>query len=346
MSQQQESVTSSSSQDDTTPPSTSSLPSNQQYNRRPRMEPQISPQEKQHAIQLLAQKIQSISEPSIIVLAGSGLSVASGIPDFRSPGIGIFVNGSLDKYNLPDPTAIFEKNYFMENPKPFYELRREMFMKEYMPTKSHYFLKLLQDKNKLMRLFTQNIDGLERKCGISKDLVVHCHGTFETYHCVKCKKEYSRKEVNEKLMTTTEQDTVPVPFCDACGQVLKPDIVMYGEDLPEEFGKCVFSDLKKHKNCQLFMVIGTSLQVYPVALIPNYAPQGTMRVLINRERCGAFYNMQSAVREMDGVKNHHLDLYLGGQEDTIDSYIEQLVKELGWEEELQQLVEQGPPTEL
>ena len=307
--------------------------------RKERQEPVISEEERTRAIQLMAEKINNISEPTIIVLTGAGTSTASGINDFRSPGTGLFVNGSLDKYNLADPTSLFEINFFKENPVPFFERTRDFVTRGYKPSKTHYFLKLLQDKNKLMRLYTQNIDGLEMKSGVSKDLLVNCHGMYDTAHCMGCKKEYSLQFLIDQM---GNEETVGIPHCTSCGQVVKPDIVLYGEDLPDKFGECVFQDLKKHKNCQLFIIIGTSLQVYPVALIPNYAPNGTMRVLINRERCGAFYNMQSAIREVDGDKNLHLDLYLGGKEETIDGHIEQLVKELGWENELNELIDNGP----
>ncbi|EFC39772.1 silent information regulator family protein [Naegleria gruberi] len=309
-----------------------------------RVEPTISDEERLDAVKLLAQQINNISDASIIVLTGAGLSTSCGIPDFRTPGKGLFVNGSLDKYEVKDPTSIFEIGYFKENPIPFFERMKNFIATEYKPSKTHFFIKLLQDKNKLMRLYTQNIDGLERKSGVSDELLVHCHGKLHTSHCMHCKKQFTLQYLRDQ-MTSESEEEVQIPKCNVCGNIVKTDVVLYGEDLPDKFGECVFQDLKKHKNCKLFIVIGTSLQVYPVALLPEYAPHGTMRVLINRDRCGGFYNIQSAIRECD-VKNNHLDLYLGGADQTIDGCVELLVRELGWEDELKELMENSTLVDL
>ena len=123
---------------------------------------------------------------SIVVMAGAGLSTASGIPDFRSPNTGIYAN--LQKYNLPYPEAIFEIDYFKwvtatdyskhliiglltllisrSNPRPFNTWAKEFYPgANYLPNTAHYLLKVLQDKEKLSKYFTQNIDGLERLAG-------------------------------------------------------------------------------------------------------------------------------------------------------------------------------------
>jgi NAD-dependent SIR2 family protein deacetylase len=89
----------------------------------------------------------------------AGISVSAGIPDFRSPGTGLYDN--LAKYNLPEPTAVFDINYFRENPAPFYQLAKELFPGQYKPTPTHLFIRLLHDKGLLRRCFTQNIDSLE-----------------------------------------------------------------------------------------------------------------------------------------------------------------------------------------
>lgn len=117
------------------------------------------------------------------------LIVAAGIPDFRSPGSGLYHN--LQKYKLPHPQAIFELDFFIENPKPFFELAKELFPGSFKPTISHYFIRLLLEKKILLRHYSQNIDTLERVAGIPEDRIVEAHGTFYTGHCLKCRKEYS-----------------------------------------------------------------------------------------------------------------------------------------------------------
>jgi len=104
------------------------------------------------------------SAENIIVAAGAGISVASGIPDFRSPTTGLYAN--LQKYDLPHPEAIFEIEFFRNNPQPFYTLSKELYDPSYKPTKTHYFIKLLHDKGVLRRCYTQNIDSLESKAGV------------------------------------------------------------------------------------------------------------------------------------------------------------------------------------
>ena len=113
---------------------------------------------------LAAEKIEQASR--ILVMTGAGLSTPSGIPDFRTPGSGIYDN--LQKYtDLPYPEAIFDIRYFEQNPKPFYTWAKEFFPGvHYKPNDGHYFISALEKHSKLLRLFTQNIDGLERLTGI------------------------------------------------------------------------------------------------------------------------------------------------------------------------------------
>ncbi|MEJ1273666.1 sirtuin 3 [Cricetulus griseus] len=96
----------------------------------------------------------------VVVMVGAGISTPSGIPDFRSPGSGLYSN--LQQYDIPYPEAIFELGFFFHNPKPFFTLAKELYPGHYRPNVTHYFLRLLHDKELLLRLYTQNIDGLER----------------------------------------------------------------------------------------------------------------------------------------------------------------------------------------
>ena len=102
------------------------------------------------------------------------MSVAAGIPDFRTPGTGLYDN--LAKYNLPEPTAVFDMAFFRENPKPFFDLSKELFPGRFVPTKTHYFLRLLCDKGLVHRVYTQNIDTLERIAGKNTVCVWLCWG--------------------------------------------------------------------------------------------------------------------------------------------------------------------------
>eukprot|EP00611_Tribonema_gayanum_P010618 TRINITY_DN2069_c0_g1_i3.p1 TRINITY_DN2069_c0_g1~~TRINITY_DN2069_c0_g1_i3.p1 ORF type:complete len:263 (+),score=115.49 TRINITY_DN2069_c0_g1_i3:670-1458(+) len=101
---------------------------------------------------------------NVIVLTGAGISVACGIPDFRSEN-GLY--SMLGEYQLPSPQAMFDIAYFRTNPAPFFKFARELLPGSYTPSATHRFIKALQDRGKLLRNYTQNIDGLEREAGVS-----------------------------------------------------------------------------------------------------------------------------------------------------------------------------------
>lgn len=110
-------------------------------------------------LQDICGKLKQGSIKNVIVMVGAGLSVAAGIPDFRTPGTGLYDN--LQKYNLPSPESIFTLSFFRENPQPFVTLAKELYPGEYKATKGHEFIQLLNKKNALRRCYSQNIDGLE-----------------------------------------------------------------------------------------------------------------------------------------------------------------------------------------
>ncbi|KAM3829911.1 NAD-dependent protein deacetylase sirtuin-2 [Vipera latastei] len=135
---------------------------------------------------------------NIICMVGAGISTSAGIPDFRSPGTGLYAN--LQQYNLPYPEAIFEIGYFKQNPEPFFTLARELYPGQFKPTVCHYFIRLLKDKGLLLRCYTQNIDTLERVAGLDPEHLVEAHGTFYTSHCISstCRKSYSLEWMKEQ----------------------------------------------------------------------------------------------------------------------------------------------------
>jgi NAD-dependent histone deacetylase SIR2 len=110
---------------------------------------------------------------------GAGISTSAGIPDFRSPDTGLYAN--LARLNLPFAEAVFDISYFRNNPLPFYTLAQELYPGKYRPTITHSFINLLHKKGLLLKLFTQNIDCLEREAGVPGDLIVEAHGSFATY---------------------------------------------------------------------------------------------------------------------------------------------------------------------
>ncbi|NXG40493.1 SIR2 deacetylase, partial [Dromaius novaehollandiae] len=135
--------------------------------------------------------MQSEKCRNVVCMVGAGISTSAGIPDFRSPGTGLYAN--LQSYNLPYPEAIFEINFFKQHPEPFFALAKELYPGQFKPTVCHYFMRLLKEKGLLLRCYTQNIDTLERVAGLEPDELVEAHGTFFTSHCLRssCRQQYS-----------------------------------------------------------------------------------------------------------------------------------------------------------
>jgi NAD-dependent SIR2 family protein deacetylase len=106
----------------------------------------------------------------ILVMTGAGISVSAGIPDFRSPGTGVYDN--LKEYDLPTPECLFTIDFFVKNPKPFYTFAQNFDLTKFDPTPTHYFVKMLQDKGLLYKCMTQNIDNLEEKTQMDMKTVI------------------------------------------------------------------------------------------------------------------------------------------------------------------------------
>ncbi|XP_034501793.1 NAD-dependent protein deacetylase sirtuin-3, mitochondrial isoform X5 [Ailuropoda melanoleuca] len=141
----------------------------------------------------IAELIQARACQRVVVMVGAGISTPSGIPDFRSPGSGLYSN--LQQYGLPYPEAIFELAFFSHNPKPFFALAKELYLRSCRPNVIHYFLRLLHDKGLLLRLYTQNIDGLERVSGIPASKLVEAHGSFASATCTVCQRPSPGKDI-------------------------------------------------------------------------------------------------------------------------------------------------------
>lgn len=286
---------------------------------------------------------------NIIVLTGAGCSVSCGIPDFRSRD-GIYSRLRIDFPDLPDPQAMFDIYYFEHDPRPFFKFAKEIYPGQFTPSISHMFIKKLEEKQRLLRNYTQNIDTLETVAKIQN--VIQCHGSFATATCTTCKFKVDSDYIKEKIF---KQE---IPYCDKCKSneifknnnsneqdveenassnevvvvesepmktkseasldvdttttnsnenndssttasflssvnaacmlrhqgksagILKPDIVFFGEGLPDLYHRSINED--KHK-CDLLIVIGSSLKVKPVANIPYMLDEKVPQILINRE---------------------------------------------------------------
>jgi NAD-dependent protein deacetylase sirtuin 2 len=208
----------------------------------------------------------------IVIMGGAGMSVSAGIPDFRTPGTGLYDN--LQKYDLPEPTCIFDISYYREKPEPFCLFAKEIYPGNFRPTLTHYFSRLLHEKGMLLRHFTQNIDTLERVAGMPDEILVESHGSFHGAHCIDCSRPAERDVVKSDYFADR------IPRCFECGGLVKPDIVFFGESLPERFFHRSSEDMSE---CDMLLVMGTSLQVHPFAGLADEVVSSCPRVLLNRD---------------------------------------------------------------
>uniref|UniRef100_A0A0P4W4Y7 protein acetyllysine N-acetyltransferase n=1 Tax=Scylla olivacea TaxID=85551 RepID=A0A0P4W4Y7_SCYOL len=301
----------------------------------------------------------------IIILTGAGVSVSCGIPDFRSRD-GIYARLAVDFPDLPDPQAMFDIHYFRRDPRPFFKFAREIYPGQFTPSLCHRFIRLIEQHNKLLRNYTQNIDTLEQVAGITN--VIQCHGSFATATCQRCGRRVDAEAIKDDIFSqriprcsqcegsegeeeeeeretqsnsSNSQEAAPIPQQDPPHSnihlmphrppdspifmpqpIMKPDIVFFGEGLPDEFHDKMAEDKDE---CDLLIVVGSSLKVRPVALIPSSLPPHVPQILINREP----------------LRHLTFDVELLGDCDVI---INELCHRLdnGWEE----LCTQEPMTEL
>jgi len=209
-----------------------------------------------------------INARKTVVFTGAGISTESGIPDFRSPG------GIWERFDPDD----FTYQKFIKDPK----VRRKQWqmlaeggltsMAE--PNAAHYAIAELDRLGKLDCVITQNIDNLHQKCGVPDNKVFELHGNINWAVCLKCGQRYPLEQIKARLDKGGE-----TPDCESCRGILKPDVVLFGEALPAEV---LNEATRRSSGCDLFIVIGSTLIVYPAAFMPDYAVNsGAKLVIIN-----------------------------------------------------------------
>mmetsp|Transcript_54846 Transcript_54846/g.129360 ORF Transcript_54846/g.129360 Transcript_54846/m.129360 type:complete len:431 (-) Transcript_54846:85-1377(-) len=228
----------------------------------------------------LSSYMQAADQLKVVVMCGAGISTSAGIPDYRSAG-GIFErmreeHPELAADNRP-PEDLFSISHFRENPNDFLTRMKYMYtdLENVEPTRTHKFLRELEEKGMLLRVYTQNIDGLERKAGVSPEKLVEVHGTIQTVSGNDSKQPYSLDEFKEALRED-KQDALFAKH----GEVIRPDVVMYGEAINPRFAECSEPDVAE---CNCLIVLGTSLKVSPFNTLVGRVGIDVPRVLINRD---------------------------------------------------------------
>ena len=203
---------------------------------------------------------------SVVFFGGAGVSTESGIPDFRS------VDGLYNqKYDFP-PETILSNEFFFGQTEEFYRFYRDkMLCLDAEPNAAHLKLAGLENAGKLSAVVTQNIDGLHQKAGSRR--VYELHGSVHRNYCLKCGKSF-----DADFMLHSEG----IPHCE-CGGMIKPDVVLYGEQLNDDV---VTGAIRAIAKCDMLIIGGTSLAVYPAAGLINYY-RGNKLVIINMSATGA-----------------------------------------------------------
>jgi NAD-dependent deacetylase len=202
----------------------------------------------------------------LAVFTGAGISTESGIPDFRSPG------GIWSRFDPED----FTYQKFVTDP----EARRKQWRMlgeghlttEAKPNPAHYAIAELDSLGKLDCVITQNVDNLHHKAGVPAEKVFELHGNVQWAVCLNCGKRYPFEQIKARLEWGEE-----IPDCEECQGMLKPDAVLFGEALPQDV---LQEASQRASDCDLFIVVGSTLIVYPAAYMPLYAVQGGAKLII------------------------------------------------------------------
>jgi NAD-dependent deacetylase len=200
----------------------------------------------------------------VVALTGAGISVPSGIPDFRTPGTGLWEN--------VDPMEVAHIDVFRRDPERFWHFYGNRFqtLEHKRPNGAHLALARLEAAGRCKAVITQNIDRLHARAGTRE--LVEVHGTIDHSSCLVCGQRFGLAEVRSRQ----RDDADGVPRCD-CGRPLKPDVVLFGEYLPENALRRAQSLAAE---ADLLLCIGTSLEVYPVAQLPAVTLAGGGRLAI------------------------------------------------------------------
>lgn len=287
----------------------------------------------------LAQYILSPECRRIAVLTGAGVSVAANIPDFRSPG-GMYDTLQPERLTASqyekrlmesDPTYVVSWEIFRKNPFPYMEVRRPFILgtqqHQWKATIAHRFFELLEVHQKMQRLYTQNIDGLDFQCDkIPENKIVPVHGSLGIVQCEGCGEFADYETFCERVRTQIKdiygqdeeapRESTPI-LCEHCEQPLvKPATVLFGRSLPTDF----FHYRDNDSAPDLLLIAGTSLQVSPANSLVNTF-DSAIRILVNREMAGA---------ELDFGSNYRDNFFTA----DCDDFFLQLIVELGWLDEL------------
>jgi NAD-dependent deacetylase len=208
-----------------------------------------------------------VQSKRLVVFTGAGMSTESGISDFRSP------RGVWSRF---DPNELtFQKFLASEaSREKYWEFSTSSWgeMAAAQPNPGHQAIAELDSIGKLDCVITQNIDGLHQRSGIPEEKVIELHGTARWVSCLECGQRYPREQIQQRLGSG-----IKVPLCDSCGGIMKPATISFGQAMPERETRQAET---RAAACDLFLVAGSSLVVYPAAQMPLTAKESGARLII------------------------------------------------------------------
>jgi NAD-dependent deacetylase len=203
----------------------------------------------------------------VVAFTGAGVSTESGIPDFRSP-TGLWARYDPDDFSFPN---------FMRSEgarRRYWGVGRELYalIRTAQPNPAHRALVTLERLGLLDCVITQNVDDLHQRAGTDPARVIELHGNATRVRCLGCDRRFPRDEIQERLMAGEA-----VPTCAACGGILKPMTILFGEPMPRD---AVERAEARARAAGCFLVVGSSLAVYPAAYMPSYATEAGARLVV------------------------------------------------------------------
>jgi len=210
-----------------------------------------------------------VQSKKLVVFTGAGISTESGVSDFRSPG------GIWSRF---DPSELNFQSFMASEAgrEKYWEFSKSLWptIVDAKPNPGHYAIAELHRLGKLDCVITQNIDNLHQKSGVPEEKVIELHGTLKWVTCLECGQRYPREEIQARL-----DSGIKVPRCDSCSGIMKPATVAFGQPMPERETRQ--AEIRAAA-CDLFLVAGSSLVVYPAAQMPLIAKDsGAKLVIIN-----------------------------------------------------------------
>jgi len=208
-----------------------------------------------------------LQSKKIVVFTGAGISTESGISDFRSPG------GIWSRF---DPNELTYQKFMssQEGKEKYWAFSKLSWpeMAKAKPNRGHYAIAELHQIGTLDCVITQNVDGLHQESGIPEEKVVELHGTSRWVICLECGRKYPREQIHSRLESGEK-----VPMCDTCGGIMKPATISFGQPMPE---RETHEAGVRAAACDLFLVAGSSLVVYPAAQMPLIAKENGAKLII------------------------------------------------------------------